>query len=51
MWLGAIIATLVVGLWLYYWMTGKLNDNTDRLTFERKMEAVKAAEDEARRWR
>jgi hypothetical protein len=50
MWITYIVIILTLGLWIYHWMTKKLGDPND-LPFSRQMDAVKAAEEEAERWR
>lgn len=45
-----IAGALVVAVAMWWWIREHA-EHEDRWTFERKMEAVKRAEDEARRWR
>ena len=49
-WVGLVIGVTLLTAGLYFWIHEHI-DPPDKLTFERKMEAMKKALDEARRWR
>ena len=50
MWVGIIVGAIVVG-WMIIEVSMRRMKAPNATTFQKKMDAVKKAEDEARRWR